>query len=163
MFRSSVVIALLLGSVAVALAQQEGGTRPTVYKVEFNIRNGSSGADPVAKYYTFLVDESRKGLLQAGNQVSITAGSQKGTTITVGTTIECTVRESHGKTTLEGTLEISGVVPNANLPEPLINQRKVSFDSMAFEPGVPTVVFDELNASVPFGIGHVEATITRVD
>jgi hypothetical protein len=185
MFRSAAVMtALLLASVDTSFAQQEGRARPTVYKVEFNIRNGSSGADQAARHYTLLVDEARKGLLQAGSQVSVAAGSQKGASIDVGTTIECTVREFHGKTTLEGTLEISSVVPNANLPEPLINQRKVSFDSITLEPGVPTVVFDDLNVaapaslaglgtaqsvppqsitSTPVRIGHVEATITRLD
>ncbi|MGI8744793.1 MAG: hypothetical protein ACR2NN_19920 [Bryobacteraceae bacterium] len=176
----ALIAAAFLGSVLPVCAQQEkesGG--PAVYKVEFNLRNGSDGAVKSSQHYTMLIDESRKGLFQAGNRVPVATGSPQHTYIDDGVNIECILHESNGKAALQGGIELSSIVPHESMPEPVIRQRKLSFNT-TLELGMPTVIIDERKmlaatpASIansaptsaipatPLAIGQVEVTVTKV-
>ena len=177
----TVIAVASLASVLPVCAQQEkesGG--PAVYKVEFNVRDGSDGAAKSSQHYSLLIDESRKGLLQAGNRVPIATSSPQHTYIDVGVNIECMVHESNGKAALQGGIELSSIVPHEGIAEPVIRQRKISFNTTV-EMGTPTVIIDERKVlavrpasiqansaptsaipTTPLAIGQVEATVTKV-
>ncbi|MDQ6665709.1 MAG: hypothetical protein M3Z23_15120 [Acidobacteriota bacterium] len=162
----ALITVALLGSVLPTRAQQDKEPGSAVYRVEFNVRDGSEGTAKSSRHYTMLIDQSRKGFLQAGNR--IITGSPQSTYVDVGVSIECMVSESNSKIALQGSIEVSSIVPREGIPEPVVRQRKMSFNT-AVEPGVPTVIIDERKAvtaaipSKPIAIGQVEAMVTKME
>ena len=146
----AVVAAALLGSLTV---------HAQAFKVEFDVRSSSATDTQPAQHFSMLVDQSRKGILQALSRVPTSTGAS--TYLDVGAKIECAVRESAGKAALSATLEltsITGYVYLGSLTEPIIGQRKAVFEATVV-PGTPTVVVDSRTDS-PY---QVEATVTKLN
>jgi hypothetical protein len=130
--------------------------------VEFNIRDGGEGAAQPNQHYAMVIDESRKGVFQAGNRVSVTEGSLQGPYYDVGIKMECAVRGSNGKVALSGRIELSkidGRVSIGGITEPVIGQTKMTFNT-SVELGTPTAIVDERTSAE--GKHQVEATVTKV-
>jgi hypothetical protein len=122
---------------------------PTVYKVEFTVHDAVANSD---SHYAMWIDESRRGLLQAGSRTNH---------IDVGTNIECSLNEASGRISLDGVVELSkitGTVSLGSIEEPIIGQRKVSFRA-TLDPGVETAIINEKNDAIPF---QVETIVTKV-
>ena len=176
-FRAAVIAATLLGSTLLVFAQER--KERAVYKVEFDIQNGSGGEAQPSQHFAMLVDESRKGLLQAVSRVPAYTGSSE--YVDVGANIECTVHESEDKATLSANIELSditGRIDLSALSEPIIVQRRAVFDATV-ELGTRTLVMDGRNAAlqrttspeagikahptVAASMHQVEATVTKVN
>lgn len=144
---AALIAATFLGSALLVHAQErKESSGPAVYKVEFDIRNGSDGEAQPSQHFSMLIDESRKGIFQAASRVPVATGSPQH--VDVGVNIECTVHESDGKATLHGGIELTSITGYVNLSatsQPIIGQRIMSF-STTVELGTPTVIIDDRNA-----------------
>src|SRR6266404_514695 len=183
---AALIAAAFLGFVLPVHAQERtGSSGPAVYKVEFDIHDRSDGATQPSQHFSMLIDESRKGVFQAGNRVPVATGSPQ--YVDVGVNIECTVQESDGKAALHGGIEltrITGYVNLSTISQPIIAQRRMAF-KVTVELSSPTVIIDERNAlaanpvslnrtdfpasgipAKPLAIAatrQVEATVTKVN
>jgi hypothetical protein len=168
--------ALLMGQASA----QSHDPRNTVYKVEFDIREGA-GAAAKTRHYTLLTADSRKAVFRVGSRVPTATGSfQPGiggaginpmvntqyTYLDVGVNIDCTVADINGRLAMHGNIDISSInehqgAQGANPPNPTVGQTKLELDT-AMEPGKPTVVgaIDDPVTSREF---QVQATVTRVN
>ena len=102
------------------------------------------------------IDESRKGVFQAGNRIPADPGAPEGPTVDVGVRMECLVRPSGGQVDLQGSIEISsadGMLNAGRTAERIIGQRKLEFHK-SMEQGKPAVIAEA-------GTYQVEATVTR--
>jgi hypothetical protein len=144
---AALIAATVLVSMLPVHAQESKESRgPAVYKVEFDIREGSDGTTQPSQHYSMLIDESRKGVFQAGNRVPIAPGSPQ--YADVGVSIECTVHESDGKAALNGGIELTSITGQVNLSalsQPIIGQRRIAFNRIV-KLGLPTVIVDDRNA-----------------
>jgi hypothetical protein len=132
--------------------EKKESASPAVYKVEFEIRDGGQGS----RHYAMVIDESRKGIFQAGSRVPAVENSAQGPYVDAGVKIECAVRQAEGKVALEGSVELTepgGVVSIGGINEPIIGQKKMVFHA-SVEPGTRTVI-------VSAGKHEVEATVTE--
>lgn len=127
--------AVLLGCMLPVHAQA-----PAVYRVEFEISDGAAKAGQPPRHFTMVIDESRKGVFQAGNRVPA-RNTSSSPFIDVGAKIECSVRGQGDQVALEGTIEMSEVTGNICVGEcePIIGQRKMVFHT-AVELGKPIVI-----------------------
>jgi hypothetical protein len=183
---ATLIAATLLGSVLPVHPQErKESSGPAVFRVEFDIRNGIDGETQPSQHFSMLIDESRKGIFQAGNRVRVATASPQ--YVDVGVNIECTVHESDGKAVLRGGIELTSLKGYVNLSaisQPIIGQRKVTFNSTV-ELGTATVIVGDRNllALPPVSVnrtdvlasgisgerlaigaaGQVEATVTRVN
>jgi hypothetical protein len=153
-----IIAAAALGCLLPLCAQEKPeSSAPAVYQVEFNIRDGGEGAAQPTQHYTMVIDESRKGVFQAGSRISAPEGSSQGS-YDVGMKTECSVHGSNGKVALSGVIEMSKVTGQVNtgaLSEPIIGQIKTVFHtSVAL--GTPTVITATDRQTV-------EATVTKLD
>ena len=104
---AGLIAAAVLGSLLPVHAQEkQEPTGPAVYQVEFNIREGGEGAAQPSQHYTMVIDESRKGVFQAGNRIPAVVGDLHGGYIDVGVKMECSVHGSNGKADLSGSIEL---------------------------------------------------------
>ena len=144
---AALIAATFLGSALLVHAQErKESSGPAVYKVEFDIRNGSDGEAQPSQHFSMLIDESRKGIFQAASRVPVATGSPQH--VDVGVNIECTVHESDGKATLHGGIELTSITGYVNwsaTSQPIIGQRIMAF-STTVELGTPTVIIDDRNA-----------------
>ncbi|SPE40132.1 hypothetical protein SBA3_3640009 [Candidatus Sulfopaludibacter sp. SbA3] len=138
-----------------------------VYKVEFEIPNGSAGEAQPRQHFSMLVDEARKGVFQAAKRVPVAAGSPQ--YVDVGVNIECAVQESGGKAALHGEIELSGITGYSNISsisEPIVGQRKMAFNTTV-ELGTRTVIIDDPKAPsadpASAATRQVVATVTKVN
>lgn len=172
--RTSLVLAAALLLPQLALQAQEKKD-PAIYKVEFNIRDGSAAANKPSLHYSLLTELNRKAVFRVGNRVPVVTGSlQPGTGVNtqytyldIGVNIECIISDVNGKIAMHGNIDLSTVVEHdaaahgANPPNPTVGQTRLELDT-AIQPNKPTVI-----ASIddPTDLRHfqVEATVTRVD
>jgi hypothetical protein len=136
--------------------ERKDSSGPAVYKVEFDIHDGSDGATQPDQHFSMLIDESRKGAFQAANRVPVSTGSPQ--YVDVGVNIECTVHESDGKAALRGDIELTRITGQVNLSgisQPIVGQRKMAFD-VTVALSSPTVI-----TSIP-APHQVQATVTKV-
>jgi hypothetical protein len=156
----ALIAAAFLGYLLPVHAQQgRESSGPAVYKVEFDIRDGSDGAIPPSQHFSMLIDESRKGVFQAANRVPVATGSPQ--YVDVGVNIECTVQESEGKAALRGGIELTSITGQVNLSaisQPIIRQRKSTFN-VTVELSSPTVIIDDRNAlaATPISLNPTDA------
>jgi hypothetical protein len=139
-------------------AQKKTADAPAVYRLEFDVRDASEASAQPRRHYAMVVDESRKGIFQAGNRIPQAASAPEGPYYDVGTTLECVVRTEGDKVEVQGTIELSemgGTVNINGISEPLIGQMKMAFHQ-SVAPGVAVQIFAA-------GKYQVEATVTRVD
>jgi hypothetical protein len=147
---------------------------PALYKVEFNIRDGSATAAKPALHYTLLVEPNRKAVFKVGNRVPVATGSTpqgaalatQYTYLDIGVNIECTVSEMNGRIAMHGNLDLSTVVEHdagsrTNPPNPTVGQTRLELDT-AVEPGKPTVIASIEDPGNQRNF-RVEATVTRAN
>jgi hypothetical protein len=153
---------------------------PAVYKVEFDIHDGS-GAAGKARHYTLVTSANQKATFKVGSRVPVATGSfepgagggvnplvnTQYTYLDVGVNIECTVGDMNGKLMMHGNIDISTIVQHegptasANPPNPTITQTKLVLDT-SVDPGKPSVVAS-IDDPVTMRQFQVQATVTRVN
>ena len=157
-----------------ALAQ--GPKASSVYKVEFNLREGNRTAE-TGRHYTILVDANGRGSFHFGDRIPYAAGiiatAQKASTgsappaatqihyADTGVNIDCRVVEMNGRAELHAEIEISHAGGNAGAPlEPVIESGRVLVNA-TLDLGKPSII-----ASVDDPATHrkfdAEVTITKV-
>ena len=171
---------LLAGSLLFSLlpAQcQDTSADSAVYKVEFNIRDGSDAAK-TGRHYTLLVDGSGKGRIRVGEKVPYATnqfqpgvgGANPGiatqfTFLDVGVNIDCRVRELNGRISLTADLDISAITPPAKgagtTPNPTVAAIQISGVKAMLSPGKPAMVAS-IDDPVTARRFEVEATVTKL-
>ena len=171
---SVVILASLLFASLPAWGQ---GPDSAVYRVEFNIHDGTDAAAKAGRHYTLLIDANGKGVFKAGSKVPYATGSfQSGAGspqvatqynyADVGVNIDANLREVNGRVSLSATLDLSTLVqPDKGAamtpPTPTIAQLRVSINAM-LTPGKPTQVA-AIDDPVTMRKFEVYATITKVN
>jgi hypothetical protein len=161
--------------------QEKGATDSGVYKVEFNIHDGSDAAAKAGRRYTIMIEGNDKGIFRVGQKVPYATGSfqpgvgSAGVTplvstqfsyAEVGVNIDCRINEMNGRIRLKATLDLSTVVQhdksNAQIPPmPIIGQLRVEVNALV-NPGKPTLVAS-VDDPVTMRKFDVEATVTKVN
>src|SRR6266850_3541273 len=107
-----------------AIGQERGAAADSgVYKVEFNIHDGSDAAAKTGRRYTIMIEANDKGTFRVGQKVPYATGSfQSGagaagvTPLTqfnyaeIGVNIDCRINEFNGKVRVKATLDLSTIV-----------------------------------------------------
>ena len=153
------------------------GPDSAVYRVEFNIHDGSDAAAKIGRRYTMLIDANGRGTFRAGNKVPYATGSfQSGAGspqvatqynyAEIGVNIDARLKDLNGKVSLSADLDLSTLVqPDKGAamtpPTPTIAQLRVAI-SAALNPGTPTLVA-AIDDPVTMRKFEVEATITKVN
>jgi len=158
------------------LCAQDKPADMTVYRVEFNIHDGSDAAGKAGRRYVILVEGNDKGVFRVGQRVPYATGSfqsNSGSPMTtqfsyadVGVNIECRVNEIGPRMRLRSTLDLSTLVQhdkNGGPPalSPTIGQLRIEVNALV-PPGKPSVVAS-IDDPVTLRKFDVEATVTRVD
>jgi hypothetical protein len=153
------------------------GPDSAVYRVEFNIHDGSDAAAKAGRHYTMLIEANGKGVFKAGSKVPYATGSfqpgagspQVATQYNyaeVGVNIDAYLKEVNGRVSLNAMLDLSTLVqPDKGAamtpPTPTIAQLRVQINA-ALTPGKPTQVA-AIDDPVTMRKFEVEATITKVN
>jgi len=175
--RTSAVLflATLLMSAA-AIRGQEKGADIAVYRVEFNIHDGSS-----SRRYVMMIEGNDKGVMKLGQKVPYATGSFHPTSATdgasplvatqfsyadVGVNIDCRLNELNGKVQMKASLEISTVVPHDKgaqqiIPSPTIGQLRMDVNGV-LNLGKPTMVAS-IDDPVTLRKFDVETTVTKMN
>jgi hypothetical protein len=176
------ILATLLAPVMPGHAQEKKeSVEPTVYKVEFTIRDGSDAAAKAGRRYTMFVDTNGKSAFQVGDKVPYTTGAFQpaigtGTSLRVGTqytyldtgvNIDCWLKESNGKLALSANVDISAIVQPArsaatDIPNPTVASIRLSGARAVLTPGKPALVAS-IDDPVTMRKLDVEATVTKVN
>ena len=153
---------------------------PAIYKVEFDIHDGSEAAGK-ARHYTLVTSENQKAVFKVGSRVPVATGSfepgtggganplvnTQYTYLDVGVNIECTVGDMNGKLMMHGSIDISTIVQHeaatasANPPNPTITQTKLQLET-SVDLGKPSLVA-AIDDPVTMRQFQVQATVTRVN
>jgi hypothetical protein len=128
---------------------------PAVYQVEFVVYDSAAKPPQPPRHFTIVIDESRKGVFQAGNRIPA-SDVHPDSQIDVGARIECAVRGAGDRVELNGSMELSDVAGNVCVGgcEPIIQQRKMVFHK--------TVVLGTATVLAEAGTLRVEATVGEV-
>jgi hypothetical protein len=149
---------------AVAQENQESA----VYKVEFNIRDGSD-AGAAGRRYTMLIDPNSKGTFRAGNKVPyLTTPPAPGQAAQynyadIGVNIDARLQERSGKVYLSADLDVSSVLQQdkGTVPNPTIASIRVSVNTRMIA-GKPVLVAS-VDDPVTKRKFDVEATVTKIN
>jgi hypothetical protein len=160
---------LLASALPVGAQEKKESATPAVYRVEFNIRDGSEAAAKAGRRYAMLIEANGKGTFRVGNRVPIaTGGAQVGQYqyFDVGVNIECRLRESNGKVDLNADIEVSNIVEHekgaaAIPPNPTVSSIRLSVGTIV-DLGKPALVAS-IDDPVTMRRFDVEATVTKVD
>lgn len=161
------------------LAPAQERSDPAVYRVEFQLRDSADKAAPVVRRYSMLVDPTGKGSFRLGQRVPYSTGQvqtvSSGSTpvlssqfqyADVGVNIDCRLRETGSKVSLNSDLDISTVAPPdtgvpSNPMAPTFGTLRLAI-SAVLTPGKPATV-----ASIDDPVTHrkfeVEATVNRMN
>jgi len=179
--RTSAVLFLstLLIPILPVSGQEKAGADSGVYKVEFNIHDGSDAAAKTGRRYTIMIEANERGIFRVGQKVPYASGSfQAGVGSTgatplvqynyaeIGVNIECRISEINGRVHMKATLDLSTVVQhdksNAQVPPmPIIGQLRVDVNALV-NPGKPAIVAS-IDDPVTLRKFDVEATVTKVN
>lgn len=171
---------LIAGSLVFSLLpaqSQDKAADSAIYKVEFNIRDGSDAAK-AGRHYTLVVDSSGKASFRVGEKVPYATNQfQPGvggsnpvvatqfTFLDVGVNIDCRVRELNGRISLTADLDISNITPPAKgagtTPNPTVAAIRIRGVSAMLTPGKPAMVAS-IDDPVTGRRFEVEATVTKV-
>jgi hypothetical protein len=164
-----ILASLLASALPVRAQEKKESVTPGVYRVEFNIRDGSEAATKAGRRYAMLIEANGKGTFRTGNRVPFaTVGMQSGQYqyYDVGVNIECRLRESNGKVDISADIEVSNIVEHekgaaANPPNPTVAQIRLSVGTI-LGLGKPALVAS-IDDPVTMRRFDVEATVTKVD
>jgi len=159
---------LLLTAFAVSAPAQEARDTP-LYRVEFNIHDGSDAAAKTGRRYTMLIEATGKGAFRAGNKVPYLTGAASGNQAPqygyadVGMNIDARLREISGRIFLTADFDISTVMPREkeSLPNPTIASIRVGVNTI-ISPGKPILVASVDDPAIKRRF-DIEATVTKVD
>src|SRR5437667_7029315 len=139
--------AMILATLAInwpATAQEKMET--TVYKVEFNIHDGSDATAKAGRRYAILVLNNHKSEFKVGDKVPYTtgAGAAQYSYLDTGVNIDCLARELNEKVAIHGEIDLSTVVPPdkhsaSNIPNPAVSQTRIIIDA-TLNPGTPLLI-----------------------
>ena len=164
--------ALLLAALAAVPALADN-----VYKVDFQIRDGS-GAGNATRHYTMLVNGGTKATFKTGSRVPVVTGSfqtadgkpnplvnTQFTYVDVGVNIDCTVTERATGVGLNANIDLSLVAPPEKDaptdPSPTINQIRLNLNA-DLQPGKSTAI-TSVEDPVLLKRFEVVATVTKVN
>jgi hypothetical protein len=183
--RCSVVLflaTLLVPTIPVRCQEKGGGADAGVYRVDFNIHDGSDTAEKTGRRYTIMIEANDKGVFRVGQKVPYATGSFQpgtGSGVTplvstqynyaeVGVSIDCRLNEINGKVRLRAQLDLSTLLQHDKSPAtpsmppmPIIGQLKVEVNAVV-TPGKPTMVAS-IDDPVTLRKFDVEATVTKVN
>jgi len=160
---------------------QEKAADSSVYKVEFNIHDGSDAAAKTGRRYTIMIEGNEKGVFRVGQKVPYATGSFQPGVVSasvtplvstqlnyaeVGVNIDCRVSEFNGNVRVKAILDLSTVVQHDKSigqvpPMPIIGQLRIEVNALV-NPGKPTLVAS-VDDPVTLRKFDVEATITKVN
>jgi len=166
---------------ALPVIGQEKGADSGVYKVEFNIHDGSDAAAKTGRRYTIMIEGNEKGVFRVGQKVPYATGSfQPGVASAgvtplvstqfnyaeVGVNIDCRIIEFNGKVRVKATLDLSTVVQHEKTapqvpPMPIIGQLRIEVNALV-NTGKPTLVAS-VDDPVTLRKFDVEATVTKLN
>jgi len=175
-----IAASFLIALLPVHAQERKDPADSALYKVEFNIHDGSDASAKTGRRYTLLTGANHKAVFKVGSRVPVATGSfQPGvggagvnplvntqySYIDIGVNIECWVSEMNGKIGMHGSIDLSTAEQHAAqgsaIPSnPTVGQTKLDLD-MAVEPGKPTVIAS-IDDPVNLRKLQVEATVTKV-
>jgi hypothetical protein len=174
--RTSAVLFLATLLMPAAIRGQEKGADLAVYRVEFNIHDGST-----SRRYVMMIEGNDKGVMKLGQKVPYATGSFHPTSATdgasplvatqfnyaeVGVNIDCRLNELNGKVQMKASLEISTVLPHDKstqqiIPSPTIGQLRMDVNGV-LNLGKPTMVAS-IDDPVTLRKFDVETTVTKMN
>ncbi len=179
--RTVLLFITLLIPIFPALAQEKKESDSAVFKVEFNIHDGSDAAARAGRRYAMLIQSNTKGTFRVGTKVPYATGSfQSGVGgavsplvntqynyADVGVNIDCHISDiMNGKLAVHASLDLSTLVPHdkdaaTNPPSPTIAQLRIEIND------VLTLAKPTLAASIDDPVTmrkfDVEVTVTSVN
>ena len=173
---ATLIFAGLLLTATPAFAQEKKDpVNRSVYKVEFNIRDGGSAAANAGRRYSIQVESEGRGLFRLGNKVPyITGGTQSspGTPLVnrqynyaeVGVNIDCRLHELNNRVSMNANIELSSVVQNdkgAGGPNPTIAMTRIEV-ATELDPGKPAII-STVDDPVTQRRLDIEATASKVN
>lgn len=165
---AALIFASLLASTLPVRAQEKKDpVTAGVYRVEFNIRDGSEAAAKAGRRYAMLIEANGQGTFRVGNRVPIASGGvQPGQGgfqyFDVGVNIDCRLRESNGKVDLNANIEISTIVEHEKaVAAPTVSSIRLNVSAI-LGLGKPALVAS-IDDPVTMRKFNVEATVTKVD
>jgi hypothetical protein len=176
--------ALLLTMLAIpampTYAQENKDSDPAVYKVEFNIHDGSDAAARAGRHYTMLIEANKKGTFRVGSKVPYATGSfQPGVSggvspmvstqynyADIGVNIDCQLTNIGGKLVMHASVDLSTLVPHDKgaatiQPMPTIASLRIEINDV-LTLGKPTLVAS-IDDPVTLRKFDVEVTATSVN
>ena len=165
---------LALAAAALLLAHSPAHaqeSRQPLYKVQFDIHEGTGPAAKVRRY-SLVATANSKSTFNVGSRVPVATGSSGSgastqfTYLDIGVHIECIVGDAkggglgmHGKIDISSIMQHESKTESSNPPNPTVGQTKVEFDT-AVDLGKPMVV---ATIDDPETLRHtqVEVIVTR--
>ncbi len=166
---------------ALPVIGQEKASDAGVYKVEFNIHDGSDAAARTGRRYVIMIEGNERGVFRVGQKVPYATGSFQPGVVSasvtpmvstqfnyaeVGVNIDCRINEFNGKIRMKATLDLSTVVQHEKIsppipPMPIIGQLRIEVNALV-NPGKPTLVAS-VDDPVTLRKFDVEATVTKLN
>jgi hypothetical protein len=160
---------------------QEKAADSSVYKVEFNIHDGSDAAAKNGRRYIIMIEGNERGVFRVGQKVPYATGSFQPGVVSasvnplvstqfnyaeVGVSIDCRISEFNGNVRVKAILDLSTVVQHEKIsppipPMPIIGQLRIEVNALV-NPGKPTLVAS-VDDPVTLRKFDVEATVTKVN
>ena len=159
---------LLFATFAVSASAQESRDTP-LYRVEFNIHDGSDAAAKAGRRYSLLIEASGRGTFRAGNKVPYVTGAGSGTQAPqynyadIGVNIDARLRDISGRIFLNADLDVSTVLPREKdaSPNPTIASIRISVSTI-MSPGKPALVASIDDPAIKRRF-DIEATVTKIE
>ena len=159
---------LLLATLAIPANAQESRETP-LYRVEFNIHDGSDAAAKTGRRYAMMIEATGKGTFRAGNKVPYVTGPASATQgpqysyAEIGVNIDARLRDISGRIFLNADLDVSTVLPREKdaAPNPTIASIRIAVNTI-MSPGKPALVAS-IDDPVIKRRFDIEATVTKVE
>lgn len=170
---------LLMPALSVSGQELRRGPDANVYRVEFNIRDGSDAAARNGRRYALMVTPDQKGTFHVGQKVPYATGSlmPAGRAVSeapitqfnyadIGVNIQCQVSPLGGQARLKATLDLSSVIQHdkagPGMPsQPVIGQLRTDIDGVLNLGRATTVA--SIDDPVTSRKVEIEATITKLE
>lgn len=166
----SIVAGLLLASLPALAQDNTVPVNRSVYRVEFNIRDGNPVASTGGRRYTMLIENEGRNSVRVGSKVPYVTGStQTGAAPAVstqynyadiGVNIDCRLREMNGRVSIQAEMEISSVL-SGGVPTPTVQSARVVVVT-TLEPGKPALLTTIDDPIIQRKL-NIEATATKVN
>jgi hypothetical protein len=162
---------LLLAAPPVSAQEKKESGTPGVYRVEFNIRDGSEAAARAGRRFDMLIESGGKGTLRVGNRVPVVTGTAgSGPTsyqfFEVSVNIDCRLREVSGMAEINADLDISNILEPEKTgagapPNPTVANLRLSVNTL-LALGKPALVAS-IDDPVTRRRFELETTVTKVN